>query len=149
MIEGIINDEKELISLIRKDLKKSGKEIKFYPTQKQLKEQIEIFMSEDVPKTYPVYMYIDFTILLNGLGVDLLTTTNILTKDQLLKYADDIEKIEKLKFQKELDEIKIWLNSDEGRKKIKEGFESTEKEIKRLFGDINIDYKTLTEPFTI
>ena len=93
MIEGIIRNEKELRALIRKDLKKSASEKQFTPTSKELTEQIELFMSTDAPKEYPIYAYIDFTFICKGFDVDLLSSCHYLTEELLKKYTKEINEV--------------------------------------------------------
>lgn len=93
MIEGIIKNEKELRTLIRKDLKKSANEKKFTPTGKELTEQIESFMSTDAPSEYPIYAYIDFTFDCKGFDIDLFTTCHYLTEELLKKYSKELNEI--------------------------------------------------------
>lgn len=88
MIEGIIRNEKELRTLIRKELKKCATEQKFAPTNKQITEEIELFMTTDAPSEYPIYAYIDFTVIRRIIDGDLLVTTcHYLTEEQLKKYS--------------------------------------------------------------
>jgi len=49
----------------------------------------------------------------------------------------------------ELDGIAVWLQSDEGKKKMKEGQEEAERIIKQFEKDMEIDPETLREPFNI
>jgi|ERR1035437_1870862 hypothetical protein len=93
MIEGIIRNEKELRTLIRKDLKKSASEVKFTLTNKELTKEIESFISTEAPSEYPIYAYIDFTIICHVLDVDLITTCHYLTEELLKKYSKELNEV--------------------------------------------------------
>jgi hypothetical protein len=83
MINQVVRSEEELRKLIRKDLKKAGSQCA--PTKKELDEQIKTFFEDEelAPKEYPTYVYVDFTFQYHGFDVDLLTTSNCLTKTEL------------------------------------------------------------------
>jgi hypothetical protein len=88
MIKQIINSKEELCILLRQDLIESAEQHE--NTEEELNEQIQTFLDDDAPEQYPVFAIIDNTFLYHGFDIDLYTTCEFLTKEEIIDLYNKI-----------------------------------------------------------
>lgn len=88
MIKQVVKSEKELRKLIKLDLNSSSSNKHGKNSKEEIENVIEYFLEVNENIQYPCFIFADFTFTYRGLDVDLVLSSLILSKDELLEIVD-------------------------------------------------------------
>lgn len=93
MIKQIIHSEKELRKLLKEEILSNSS--KMFTISKNEIDEHMIDLMRELPKNYPVFMFIELTFVFKGFHIDLVSSWLAMDKDELLKYHNELEECQK------------------------------------------------------